>query len=56
MFAAVAQAPVSIVDMDAQGIFLRIALFVCAVIVFKALLEAVIRLRLLQLGQSARHG
>jgi hypothetical protein len=38
--------------MDAQRVLVPIALFVCATIAFKALLEAVIRMRLMQLGQS----
>ena len=38
--------------MDAQRILVPIALFVCALIGFKALLEAVIRLRLMRAGQS----
>jgi hypothetical protein len=38
--------------MDAQHVLVPIALFVCATIAFKALLEAVIRLRLMHLGQS----
>jgi hypothetical protein len=40
------------VDMDADKVLVPIALFVCALIAFKALLEAVIRLRLMHLGQS----
>jgi hypothetical protein len=38
--------------MDADKVIVPIALFVCALIAFKALLEAVIRLRLMHLGQS----
>ena len=38
--------------MDAQRILVPIALFVCVTVGFKALLEAVIRMRLLRLGQS----
>jgi hypothetical protein len=38
--------------MDAQRVLIPIALFVCATIAFKALLEAVIRMRLMRLGQS----
>lgn len=38
--------------MDAQRVLVPIALFVCATIAFKALLEAVIRMRLMHLGQS----
>jgi hypothetical protein len=38
--------------MDAQHVLVPIALFVCALIAFKALLEAVIRLRLMHLGRS----
>lgn len=38
--------------MDAQRILVPIALFVCATIAFKALLEAVIRMRVMRLGQS----
>ena len=38
--------------MDAQHVLVPIALFVCASIAFKALLEAVIRLRLMHLGQN----
>jgi len=35
-----------------QRILVPVVLFVCAFLAFKALLEAVIRLRLMQLGQS----
>jgi fatty acid desaturase len=38
--------------MDAQRVLVPIALFVCATVGFKALLEAVIRMRLMQFGQS----
>jgi hypothetical protein len=38
--------------MDAHHVLVPIALFICALIAFKALLEAVIRLRLMHLGQS----
>ena len=38
--------------MDAPRIFVPIALFVCALLAFKALLEAVIRMRLMRPGQS----
>jgi hypothetical protein len=38
--------------MDAQRVLVPIALFVCATIAFKALLEAIIRMRLMHLGQS----
>jgi len=38
--------------MDADRVLVPIALFVCALIAFKALLETVIRLRLMHLGQS----
>jgi hypothetical protein len=38
--------------MDAQRVLVPIALFVCATIAFKALLEAVIRMRLMHLGQN----
>lgn len=38
--------------MDAPRVLVPIALFVCATIAFKALLEAVIRMRLMQIGQS----
>ena len=38
--------------MDAGKVLVPIALFICALIAFKALLEAVIRLRLMHLGQS----
>ncbi len=38
--------------MDAQRVLVPIALFVCATFAFKALLEAVIRMRLMRLGQS----
>ena len=38
--------------MDAQKVLVPIALFVCATVGFKALLEAVIRMRLMQIGQS----
>lgn len=38
--------------MDAQHVLVPIALFVCALVAFKALLEAVIRLRLMHLGQN----
>jgi hypothetical protein len=38
--------------MDASRVLVPIALFVCATIAFKALLEAVIRMRLMHLGQS----
>jgi hypothetical protein len=38
--------------MDAEKVLVPIALFVCALIAFKALLEVVIRLRLMHLGQS----
>jgi hypothetical protein len=40
------------VDMDTPRILVPIALFVCATVAFKALLEAVIRIRLMQIGQS----
>jgi hypothetical protein len=39
-------------DMDAPRVLVPIALFVCALIAFKALLEAVIRLRVMHMGQS----
>jgi hypothetical protein len=38
--------------MDAQRVIVPIVLFVCATLAFKALLEAVIRVRLMHLGQS----
>jgi hypothetical protein len=38
--------------MDAQHVVVPVALFVCALIAFKALLEAVIKLRLMHLGRS----
>lgn len=38
--------------MDAQRVLVPIALFVCATVAFKALLEAVIRMRLMHAGQS----
>jgi len=38
--------------MDADRVLVPIVLFVCATLAFKALLEAVIRLRLMHLGQS----
>lgn len=38
--------------MDGKDVLVPVALFVCALIAFKALLEAVIRLRLMHLGQS----
>jgi hypothetical protein len=38
--------------MEADKVLVPVALFVCALIAFKALLEAVIRLRLMHLGQS----
>jgi hypothetical protein len=38
--------------MDAPRVLVPIALFVCALIAFKALLEAVIRMRLMRPGQS----
>ena len=38
--------------MDAQRVIVPIALFVCATIGFKALLEAVIRMRLMHVSQS----
>ena len=38
--------------MDAQHVLVPIALFICATIAFKALLEAVIRMRLMHVGQS----
>jgi hypothetical protein len=38
--------------MDAQRIIVPIALFVCATVAFKALLEAIIRLRLMRPGHS----
>lgn len=38
--------------MDASRVLVPIALFVCATIAFKALLEAVIRMRLMRDGQS----
>ena len=38
--------------MDAQQVIVPIVLFVCATITFRALLEAVIRMRLMRLGQS----
>jgi hypothetical protein len=38
--------------MDAQRVIVPIALFVCATVAFKALLEAVIRMRLMNRGQS----
>ena len=38
--------------MDAQRVLVPIVLFVCALTAFKALLEAVIRLRLMHRGQS----
>jgi len=38
--------------MDAQRVLVPIVLFVCATLAFKALLEAVIRMRLMRLGQS----
>jgi hypothetical protein len=38
--------------MDAPRVLVPIALFICATIAFKALLEAVIRMRLMQQGQS----
>ena len=38
--------------MDAQHVIVPIVLFSCATIAFKALLEAVIRMRLMRLGQS----
>jgi hypothetical protein len=38
--------------MDAQRVLIPIVLFVCATIAFKALLEAVIRMRLMRIGQS----
>jgi hypothetical protein len=38
--------------MDAPRVLVPIALFVCATFAFKALLEAVIRMRLMHLGQS----
>jgi len=37
---------------DAQHVLVPIALFVCALLAFKALLEAVIRLRVMHRGQS----
>jgi hypothetical protein len=40
------------VDMDAPRVLVPIALFVCALIAFKALLEAVIRMRILHVSQS----
>jgi hypothetical protein len=39
------------VDMDAPRVLVPIALFICALIAFKGLLEAVIRLRLMHPGQ-----
>jgi hypothetical protein len=38
--------------MDGPRVFVPIFLFVCALIAFKALLDAVIRLRLMHLGQN----
>jgi hypothetical protein len=38
--------------MDAPRVLVPIALFVCATIAFRALLEAVIRMRLMHAGQS----
>jgi hypothetical protein len=38
--------------MDADRVLVPIVLFVCATIAFKALLETVIRLRLMHIGQS----
>src|SRR5688500_10032833 len=38
--------------MDGPRVLVPIALFVCGLIAFKALLEAVIRLRLMHLGQN----
>ena len=38
--------------MDAERVLVPIVLFVCATLAFKALLEAVIRMRLMRLGQS----
>jgi fatty acid desaturase len=38
--------------MDAKQVLVPIVLFVCALVAFKALLEAVIRLRLMHRGQS----
>jgi hypothetical protein len=40
------------VEMDAQRVLVPIALFVCATIAFRALLEAVIRMRLMHLGRT----
>jgi hypothetical protein len=38
--------------MDAQRVLVPIVLFVCATVAFKALLEAVIRMRMMHVGQS----
>jgi len=38
--------------MEAQGVLVPIALFVCALIAFRALLETVVRLRMMHRGQS----
>jgi len=38
--------------MEAQHVLVPIALFICALIAFKALLEAVVRLRMMHRGQT----